>query len=363
MNNNHKEYLFSFNAKWSVAMTSHFFPLRATLLLAMLMTANLQLTAQDADSTALRPSFGIEYTGEVQSDFKNFRQANLLHLSADIPLSRKLSFQIGSISALTTSRELDITDVQGYSNIDIHEEHVPFALTVAGFTWQFHEYHSLFAGIRRTDEDYFCSDVLALFTNSSYGIFPTVSCNFPIGTFPNAAIGVHYVFDRKHLRVQASLYNGVGYRHFSGRDNVFRFCPNSDGTFAMAQAEYRYGDSHYYLGGSAHNEPDGRAALWGYVEQALSQRLTLLAAYSRAFGIENICHDFGALGAKYSLPRADLGVVTNYTRIDGIGEWATELLCRYQLTSYLAIAPALHIITTDSTTKCVALLRWTITGW
>lgn len=344
-------------------MTRHFFPLKVTLVLAMLTMGHPRLMAQDADSTTLRPTFGIDYTGEVQSDFKSFRQANLLQLSADIPLSRKLSFQISSISALATSRELDITDVQGYSNIDIHDAHVPFALAVAGFTWEFHEHHTIFAGIRRTDEDYFCSDVLALFTNSSYGIFPTVSSNFPIGTYPDAALGLHYVYDHKRLRLQASLYNGVGNHHFSGSENVFRFCPNSDGTFAVAQAEYRYGDSHYYLGGSAHNEPDGRAALWGYVEQSLSPRLTLLAAYSRAFGIENICRDFCALGAKYSLRRADFGIVTDYTRVDNVDEWATELLCNFQLTSYLAIKPALQIITTKSDTKCVALLRWTISGW
>lgn len=157
--------------------------------------------AQGADSTSLRPSFGADLTSEVQTDFKLVRWANLLHLHADIPFSRALSFQVGSISTLSTKKELEILDLQGYSNIETYDVNIPFALTVAGLTWQLNDRHSLFAGIRRTDEDYFCSDGIGLFTNSSCGIFPTLSWNFPIGTFPYAAMGIHYAFDNEHLRL------------------------------------------------------------------------------------------------------------------------------------------------------------------
>ena len=298
-----------------------------------MMSCDDTLQGQEADSASCRPSFGLDYSGEVQTDLKRVRVVNLLELHADIPLSRKLSFQLASLSTYSSDDRPLADDVQGYSNLDADD--ILFALTVAGFTWQFKEHHSLFAGIRRMDEDYFCSDGLAFFTNSSCGIFPTLSCNFNIATFPEAAWGIHYAYDNEKLCLQASLYNGAGNHRFTGRDNVFHLCPKSDGIYALGQAEYRYRGSRYFLGASMHTEPDVRPTVWTHAEQALLPNLTLLAAYGHAF----------------------FGVFTDYARIDGIDEWATEFICNLPLTTYLSINPVLHIITTDGTTKCVGLLR------
>ncbi len=329
---------------------------RAVVLIALLGSC-LHLLAHGADSVSLRPSFGLDYTGEVQTDFHGARVANLLQLHADIPLSRKFSFQAASISTLATSRLLDVLGLQGYSNIETYGLDIPFALSVAGFTWQLNDRHSLFAGIRNTDEDYFCSDGLALFTNSSCGIFPTLSYNYPICTYPFAAMGIHYAYDHERLRLQASLYNGMGDYHFSGRYNVFRVCPGSDGVFAIGQAEYRYRDSRYFLGACLHSEYEASPAAWAYAEQALLPGLTLIAAYSHAFGSDNLCENFYAVGGKYDLGRAELGLFTDYTRVAGVDEWATEFLCDLRLTDFLSVEPVLHVITTDGETNCIGMLR------
>lgn len=326
------------------------------LALMALVAGCMSTTAQEAGDGSRRPSVGVEYSGEVQTDFKSARMANLLQLQADIPLSRTVMFQAASLSALSTDRELDLLDLQGFSNIDTHERSIALALKVAGFTWQLNR-HSLFAGIRRTDEDYFCSDGLGIFTNSSCGIFPTISANFDIGTFPCAALGIHYAYDQENLRLQASLYNGEGNYRFSGRKNIFRFCPQSDGVFALAQVEYRHRDSHYFLGASIHTEPTVKSTAWAYAEQCLSPRLMLLAAYGHAFGRDNSCDNFCALGGKYTVDRAEFGLFTDYARVQGLDEWTTELVCSIPLTGFLALQPALHVITTDGTTNCVALLR------
>ena len=337
-----------YNKQWQIRFVG--------IILTVLLCGCMHLMAQSADSTSLRPSFGIEYTGEVQTDFKRARMANLLQLSADVPLSRSLSFQLHSISTLATKQEPVAFALQGYSNIDSYND-IPFALSVAGLTWQLGERHSLFAGIRRTDEDYFCSDGLSLFTNSSCGIFPTITWNAYIGTFPDAAVGFHYAYDHKNLRLQASLYNGVGNHDFTGRYNVFRFCPNSDGLFALGQAEYRYRGSHYFLGGSTHINMDECSTAWAYAEQALSPKFTLLAAYSHTFGRYNICENFCGLGGKYSLKRADFGLFTDYTRVSDIDEWATELICSLRITDFLTVKPVFHFIVADHNTKCIGLLR------
>lgn len=330
---------------------------RVAFILIVLLGVCLNLMAQESDSTSLRPTFGIDFTGEMQTDFKRVRYANLLQLHADIPLSRSLSFQASSISALNSKDDIDIYDLQGYSNIDTYIINIPFALTVAGFTWHPNDRHSLFAGIRRTDEDYFCSEGLSLFTNSSCGIFPTISWNSIIGCFPYAALGVHYAYDHKNLGLQASLYNGMGNYEFTGRYNVFRFCPKSDGVFAIGQAEYRYRNSHYYLGGTLHSDEDIPVSLWAYAEQSLSPRLTLLAAYGHAFGSDTFCKNFCGLGAIYKYKRAEFGLFSDYTRIIIIDEWATELICSLHLTDILTVKPVLHIINTNGETKYVGMLR------
>ena len=325
--------------------------------MTVLMGACLHLMAQSADGDSLRPSFGADLTSEVQTDFEQFRMANLLQLHADIPLSSALSFQVGSLSALSTDKELEVIDLQGYSNIDTYDLNIPFALTVAGVTWQLNDRHSLFAGIRRVDEDYFCSDGLSLYTSCSPGIFPTLSWNANIATFPLAAMGIHYAYDHENLRLQASVYNGEGNYRFKGRENVFRICPQSDGVFAIAQAEYRHRGGRYYLGGTVHTDSDIQPSAWVYTEQELTPSLTMLAVYSHAFGSGNFCDNFYGLGGKYALKRTEFGLFTDYTRVLDIDEWGTELICSLHLTDFLTVKPVLHVITTDGTTKCVGMLR------
>jgi porin len=330
--------------------------LRIIIFIFLLYAVSVRLLAQESNNSSWSPSFGVDYTGEVQTDFEKARAANLLHLQADLPISKKFSFQIGSISTLTTDELLEIADFQGLSNIDAYEN-IPFALTVAGLTWRFNDKHSLFAGIRRTDEDYFCSDAIGLFTNSSCGIFPTISMNFPIGVFPYAAMGIHYIFDNNKLCLQASLYNGEGNNDFTGRYNVFRICPKTDGVFAIGQAEYRYGNSHYYLGGSLHTEPTTKPTVWAYAEQLLSPQFTLLAAYGHAFGKDNFCDNFYGLGGIYSFKRADFGLFTDYTNVLDMNEWATELLCNIHINDYFSVKPVLHIINNDGETNSAAIFR------
>ena len=92
------------------------------------------------------------------------------------------------MSLFTSAMEPLIPDLQGFSNMDAYQD-IRFALTVAGFTWHINDEHSLFAGIRRIDEDYFCSDGLALFTNSSCGGFPPVTGNSLIPYLPLCCYG------------------------------------------------------------------------------------------------------------------------------------------------------------------------------
>ena len=332
--------------------------------------------AESTDSTKLKPKFALEYTGELQTDFKTTSQANLLQLRAELPLSRSLSFHVASLSVASTQEDLLFGTMMGYSNIDAYDK--SFALMVAGFKWNINDRHTLFAGVRRMDEDYFCSDGMSLYTNPSCGIFPTISFNYFIATYPFAAMGLHYAYETDRLCMQASVYNGTASQAFTGSNNVFRICPKSDGIFALGQAEYRYRDSHYFLGGSLYNgyeydinidgeglqlEPGERKTyptMWAYAEQALSSRCMLIAAYGHSFSSDDLARNYYGLGAQYLLGKLRFGLYSDHVRVLGINEWNTELVCNVELNDYLSIKPVLHIMNCDNKTQCIGLLRLTV---
>ena len=340
------------------------------LLLAILLGYSTRLMAQ-GDSTSLRPTFSLDATTEIQTDCEIAKWANLLELHATIPISRKFKFDIGTLSFYTNDEEGLLEDMQIFSNLDALN--VAFALSTAGFTWQINDRHSLFAGIRRIDEDYFCSDALSVFTNSSCGGFPTLTGNYTMPTYPVSAMGLHYVYDHKNVTFQASLYNGFAHQDLTGRYNVFRVCPKTDGVFALTQVEYRHGDSHYYLGGSLYHgdftlegvERITRPSIWTLAEQALSPDLTLLAAYSHAFSDDEVFNHFAGIGLRYVLGRAEFGIFSDFVHYDNLDldiatdgyEFATELTCKVHLTDWFSIQPVVHIINTDGDGLCAGVLR------
>lgn len=320
----------------------------------------------DNDDNRPRPELGADYTTELQTDFSNVKWVNLLHLHANLPLSKRLALNIGTISLATTDEDPLIPDLQGYSNIEFLNQ--PFALAVACLEWAITPRHTLCAGIRRIDEDYFCSEPLTLFTNSSSGAFPTISLNHDISLYPYAAMGIHYRYDSPRLTINTSIYNGTGNNEFSGRYNIFRFCPRSDGIFTLAQIEYHHRNAHYYLGAAAHygegllyDSERLRISIWAYTEQALTPRLTLIAAYSHAFSPDALCRNFAAAGIRYDLPRIQAGIFTDYSRILDLDEFATEFTLRIPLNTTISLQPTIHLVTTDRETNCIGMMRMNVT--
>ena len=58
--------------------------------------------------------------------------------------------------------------------------------------------------------DHFTTPFTALFTNASHGNFPILSANFPLATYPLAALCLHTEFSPlPGLTFRESLYNGV----------------------------------------------------------------------------------------------------------------------------------------------------------
>ena len=172
-------------------------------------------------------NFGAEYTTEWQTDFRQgVNWVNLLHLSYSSPTFLGMQLNAASVSIAQTREEAFMHDLQTFSNIE--EENLPFALSMLGIGRETEKY-SVFFGIRNVNEDYFTSPCTSLFTNSSCGIFPTLSAETPLANYPVASVGFDGKIRWNRWLFQLSVYNGTGYKQLTGKENVFRFCPKSDG--------------------------------------------------------------------------------------------------------------------------------------
>lgn len=188
----------------------------------------------------------VSYTTELQSDFKQGSNwVNLLRLDFTHSLGKHTTLQAATISTARTRAESLADDFQTFSNIE--EENHPLALATLGVQQQF-GHSSLFLGIRNLNEDYFTSPATSLFTNSSCGIFPTLSADYQIANYPVASVGLHYELQFTRWSLQASIYNGKGYYRFAGKENVFRFCPQQDGILSVTSLNYQHHDSNYHVG-------------------------------------------------------------------------------------------------------------------
>lgn len=331
--------------------------------------------------------FGFDYTTELQTDFSKVSYNNQLHLDFTARISKHLSFNLRSLTLLNTREESIIDDWQYFSNLI--ERNVYFSLVHANLQWDINDKNTLYFGIHNFNDDYFASDVTSLFTNSSCGIYPTISFNGSSANFPYSSVGIHYRYQDEKWRYLASVYNGNGYNKFSGAENVFRFCPADDGVFAMTQVDYTHKGSTYFLGASAHFGPlpylEGskvRPALWGYCEQRLSPNLYLLAGYSHAFGGDVPCSDFAGVGAKVTIGKAEIGLFTDYAKfytgildpfvdellgeeasdeLSGMlgksEEFATELTCKYSFNDHFYVQPSVHFVHNDES-RVAGLVRF-----
>lgn len=290
---------------------------------------------------------GVWYDTELQTDFKGHSNyVNMLYLRADYPLSEHFKLSAATISISKTRSESLLDDLQGFSNIEA--DNMPLTLAMAGIGWVVDDRHSLFCGIRNVNEDYFTSPVTTLFINSSCGIFPTLAYNMDIANYPLASMGLHYCYSAPTYCLQASLYNGQGYDKWTGTGNLWRFTPQSDGLFMIAQGDWQMANGHYYVGTAlhtgAHHTSAARSALWAYTEQELTERLSLIADFSHAFGHSSECTDFIGIGGQYSWRESTLGLFTDYVRLRHDKEWATELTYKYDLNSRVSLQSSCQLI-------------------
>lgn len=316
--------------------------------------------------------FGLAYTTEWQTDFRGQANwVNLLRADFGLSLTPALGMKAAAISVAKTREERLMDDLLTFSNIE--EDNVSLALAVCGLEWRVKR-SAFFIGIRNVNEDYFASECTSLFTNSSCGIFPTLSCNYPIANYPLASVGLDYKLMWEHWTLETSLYNGKGYNRFAGRQTVFRFCPRADGLFSITSLNGRTDDGNYFSGFALYdgvpvadeggNEEQAVAAQkkelnatwWAYAEQKLSPCLSALVQYSFST-VRQGCRQYAGGGLVLHAGTTTGGLFVGYAGFAACHEWACEATWHIPCLRKGYIQPALHWVRNSYGGGVAGLLR------
>lgn len=319
--------------------------------------------------------FAGTYTTEIQTDFKGKANwINQLRFDCVQPLGAGFKAELASYSISRTAEHI-IPDRQMFSNIE--EENNAFILAVAGCAWERSDVR-LFGGVRNVNEDYFTTETASLFTNSSCGIFPTISANMPLANYPLSSMCVDGSWSNDRLTVRMSLYNGTGHNRWRRGDNVFVVNPVKEGLMTVTSVDYD-ADFGSFSGGAfvrsalrssvlegQPEEPAVNAAWWVNLEPSLrlseSGRLDFLVQYSENPVPGNECRRYGGLGARWSYTagrtKGEAGVFADWVEYAGENERLCELTWKCHFKQAFALQPALQVIGNRSGTYPVALLRF-----
>ena len=342
----------------------------------MIMSLMVVLAALCCGATTMAQELALSYDTELQSRFRSKANwVNMLNLDASLNVTDFMSVRLGTISTCSTNDGSLLPNILTYSNIE--EENIPLAISRLGLNYQSCHW-KVFAGIGNVNDAFFITPVTSIFTNSSCGIFPTISYNFDIANFPNASIGIELEYINENITVNSALYNGKGYHGFKGDNCVFSIRPRSDGIFNINSVNYKWHDSNYNIGGGIHSgsnhgyedgDPESfptslckernktEIFYWIYAEQQLTGNVSFIAQYSQCPSTKKGCSNFYGIGLSYCKDQYDIGLYTCYADLSNLFEWASELTFKYRISPHISVQPALHYIKGSLGQGVVGLVR------
>lgn len=333
----------------------------------------------------------VKYTTEFQYNFKeNCNLVNLLALNIQLPTEamggwRNGFLDVELISIHRTSKERILDDRQIFSNID--EQSQLFRIFTLGYTHIIGK-TNLFFGLRNVNRDYFTALYTSLFTNSSCGIYPTISANYPLANYPLSAICLHAEYEvDNNWSVKSCLYNGAAYKSLK---QAFTINPTRDGIFSITQISHTQNSKYYgiynwgftvYTGmpvcdensesqfkekKASQKETKINYSFWANMEQCVysdnGRAVGVLAQCSFAPSDVNLCSQYHGVGLLFSgwttnSKKDQLGVFINKSIFDSEKEVSLELTWKHQITNNLEIQPALHLIENRGNVMVAGLFR------
>jgi hypothetical protein len=304
-----------------------------------------------------------EYDYNVQSGEGGF--AAILKVGVDVPLwdgsemqSSLLSFKNTRVGGVRGWSVVD--DKQVFSNI-LLDENIALTVSLLGLSQHIGERLNVFLGLRNMNVDYFCSPYTSLFTNSSDGIFPTISSDFEVANYPTAAMCLHAemsIMDK--ITVKNSLYNG---RSSSDMGRMMRISPRRDGLIDIAQVDYH---DRYFAGVLFSHGAKGKRdnySLYAMVEQPLYHgegNVGMLLQYGYSPRDRNNVYRYfgmGLVGDGFLCDADAVGIQCHKMLCNDGDEMDIELTYKCPLCRHIIIQPAVHFIRTNGENSTAAMLR------
>ena len=326
--------------------------------------------AEGKDSVVSEWNVSFQTEGQWNISGGKAGWVNLLEAGIDLELWDDGGMEVAALSSYATGT-LVVDDVQGYSNLDAGEDKA-FRLMKAGIGHTFDDKFYVFAGLRSMDEDYFNTPITSFFTGSSYGIFPVVSMEYEVPTFPLSALSLHVEYSPDdNWTVRESLYNGVASDRL-GRQ--FRFCPASDGLLNIGSVTYAHEEDDdemspvYSLGYILEfggGEGGVKSSYWANLEQPVAEigesvvSVMLQGGYCQRAVEESRGYAAGALLVS-DISKLDFSVGLAANRafsVAGADETDVELMVDVPVWEYVSVQPAVHCVIGDGSCNVVGLLR------
>ncbi|MBK5722232.1 carbohydrate porin [Dysgonomonas sp. Marseille-P4677] len=324
----------------------------------------------------------LSYTTEFQNNIgSKSNWVNLFTLSGNFTPWRNGKFSIQTISIYKIQEKRIANDLQTFSNIE--EDNMGINLFHIGYTHKINDL-TLFGGIRNMNEDYFTGEYTSLFTNSSCGIYPTISYNYPVANYPLSAMTLHAEFRfKKSFCIKNSLYNGVARELFSKEGSLFSIDPIKDGILNITEFSYSSKSNYhglYNIGTLFHTNHNSfneykqekkktkkmNYVLWANAEQSIykqeNKEVGILIQGSLAPTNKNDCFYYYGIGATLSgfvsnRKYDKLGVFINKAIFHENAETAIEITWQYNLNKNIIIQPAFHYIKTGTSQNKIGIIR------
>jgi len=307
----------------------------------------------------------LYYTTEVQTGFgRKVQWVNLLEFEGSVGLWKSGSLDFLTETIYQTHKEQIVSDRMTFSNIEAYNQWIsPFILGIS----QEIDKLKLFFGLRNMNEDYFTYPYTSLYINSSCGIYPTISVNYPnCANYPLSAMCLHLEYDfGGGFSIKNSLYNGIARRITEGWTSL-SIAPARDGLFNVTELKFTH-DTGVVTVGGVYNSKENNYALWANREQDFfsygsKSKVGGIAQASFAPASKNYCKNYFGLGFVLTglvFPKIgdQIAIIATRGGFTGIDESAVEATWICLVAKGLSLQPAFHFIKTGNQWNHVGMLR------
>jgi len=332
--------------------------IRGVILLLLFWICIMNIQAQN--------DYTVYYTTEVQTGFgRKVQWVNLLEFEGSVGLWWKGgSFDFLTETIYQVHKEPIVSDMMTFSNIEAYNQWIsPFLLGIS----QKIDSLKLFFGLRNMNEDYFTHPYTSLYTNSSSGVYPTISMNhLYCANYPLSAMCLHleYVFSKK-FSIKNSLYNGIARPITDGWISL-SINPARDGVFNMTELKFTHSKGVATVGG-VYSSKGNNYVLWTNREQDFfscgdKSKIGGIVQVSFAPASKNFCKNYFGLGfvaTGFVFPKTKdkIAIITTRGGFTGIAESDTELTWICPIAKGWSLQPAFHFIKTGNQWNNAGMLR------